>query len=329
MSTDGKRMYVNKNVPEAADIAGKTVDVDQVLLAHEIPGRKDLETILKVFKEQSGGREPDAAEREVIYNGAHIRSGIPGERAYLEANGIDEAKWNAWCRGIEAKIEKGPFENEPDDADVKPIPHTHNELGATDSALTLAMDRESVRETDEYGHLHVAQSNISKATVNPYIGSEIPNFEELGLNGDEIYQLLRDPTELEKAAPSFNGKPLLLEHRPMDSKNHKHDIVVGAVWNPVFEYPYLKAEMAIWPEEDIKLIENEEKFNISCGYAYVAVMQPGVFEGVPYQGRMTQIRANHVSLVVDGRVPGAVVGDSAENVMWVAVEYAVAELIDA
>ncbi len=46
----------------------------------------------------------------------------------------------------------------------------------------LAFDRASVRTTDVDGHLHVSESNISMATVNPYIGREIPDWQELGLD---------------------------------------------------------------------------------------------------------------------------------------------------
>ena len=70
----------------------------------------------------------------------------------------------------------------------------------------LAFDR-SARWKDQDGNLHVRVSNISKATVNPYRGNEIPGWEELGLDPKKIYQLLRDPDELKKAASTFCGLP--------------------------------------------------------------------------------------------------------------------------
>lgn len=39
----------------------------------------------------------------------------------------------------------------------------------------------SQRETDENGFLHVGASHITKATVNPYYGREIPGWQEAGL----------------------------------------------------------------------------------------------------------------------------------------------------
>jgi hypothetical protein len=197
------------------------------------------------------------------------------------------------------------------------------DLTATDSALRLALDRNSVRRFDEDGHLHVAENVISKAVVSPYLGEEIPGFEELGLDAKKIYHLLRGPDELAKAAESFNGKPLLLKHKPTNAKDHQADLVIGSVSNPVFEDPDLKAELVIWPQESIDAIENESQREISCGYRYVPVMEPGTFKGTAFDGRMTQISGNHVALIPDGRVDGAVVGDSAsEDLIWATIEEA-------
>ena len=156
------------------------------------------------------------------------------------------------------------------------------------SASIRAFDRPlSARHYDDDGRLYVEQCNISKATVNPYRGSEIPNFEELGLNADKIYQLLRHPDELEKAAPSFRGLPLLSEHMAVDAANYAPDLVVGAVSNPVFEYPFLKADLVCWSAKAISGIESREKAQLSAGYRYRCVLEPGTFDGERYDARMT------------------------------------------
>lgn len=181
------------------------------------------------------------------------------------------------------------------------------------TANAFAFDRASVRHVDQDGHLHIDQSIVSRAQVNPYRGAEIPNFQALGLDPDKIYQLLRDPKELEKAAPSLNGKPLLFKHKPVDANDHPKEIVVGAASNPAFEAGDIKAELVVWPSEAIKAIDDETQKDLSAGYRYVAVMTPGTFEGTPYDGVMTEIQFNHVALVEVGRVKGAVVGDAAIN----------------
>jgi hypothetical protein len=60
------------------------------------------------------------------------------------------------------------------------------------SADSLALDYASVRSKDADGHLHVASSIVSAAQVNPYNGSEIPNWQALGLDPNRVYMLLRD-----------------------------------------------------------------------------------------------------------------------------------------
>lgn len=174
--------------------------------------------------------------------------------------------------------------------------------------ITLAFDRETVRRIDDDGRLHVAQSHISKAAVNPYYGSEIPGFEELGLVADKIYQMLRDPVELEKGAHTFKNLPLLSEHVPVTVDSPRPDLVVGSIGSDVvFNYPYLDADICVWDKSAIAGIETDQLRELSCAYRYVPVMEPGEFEGMPYDGRMTDIRGNHLALVSVGRAGSDVV----------------------
>ena len=55
------------------------------------------------------------------------------------------------------------------------------------------------RRYDADGRLHILRTPISKATVNPYYGREIPDADKLGLEPERVYYLLRDPGELAKA----------------------------------------------------------------------------------------------------------------------------------
>jgi|ERR1039458_1456709 hypothetical protein len=177
----------------------------------------------------------------------------------------------------------------------------------------LAFDRAAAgaRTFDADGRLHVAGSNISRAAVNPYRGDEIPEYESLGLDPSKIYYLLRDPAELEKAAPTFEGVQLLSEHVPVAANDHRPEVVVGAVSNPVFEFPFLKADLVVWASAAIDGIESGGKADLSAAYRYRCILEPGTYEGVPFDARMVDLVGNHCSLVADGRVAGAVVGDAA------------------
>lgn len=181
---------------------------------------------------------------------------------------------------------------------------------------TLAFDR-SERFKDQDGHLHVRATNLSKATVNPYRGSEIPNYATLGLDPARIYQLFRDPTELAKAAPTFNNLRLMSRHVAVSATDPQEKLVAGSTGTDArFESPYLVNSLVIWRQEDIDDVESQEKCQLSCGYYYDADMTPGTWQGSQYDGVMRNLRGNHVALVEAGRAgPDVLVHDSGENVM--------------
>ncbi len=166
----------------------------------------------------------------------------------------------------------------------------------------LAFDKASVRTYDTDGRMRVELTPISKANICPYKGDEIPGYEDLGLDPSKVYRLLRDPKELEKAAKTSNGIPLLLVHTPTSADDHPREITVGSVGtDAVWKSPYLMNSLMIWDGEGIAGVESEEQKELSPGYHYVPVMTPGEFEGEPYDGVMTEIEFNHLCLVEEGR----------------------------
>lgn len=166
----------------------------------------------------------------------------------------------------------------------------------------LAFDRATVRRVDADGRLHVEISNISKAAVNPYFGREIPGGEAMGLDPDRIYQLLRDPGELAKAVATFNNIPLLSKHVAVSAADPQKEYIVGSTGTDAeFAAPFLRNSLVVWDASAIAGIQTNEQRELSSAYRYVADMTPGVYEGVPYDGRMTDIVGNHVALVPVGR----------------------------
>lgn len=182
-------------------------------------------------------------------------------------------------------------------------------------SLSLAYDR-SARTFDEDGRLHVALTNISKATVNPYYGHEIPGFEELGLDPERKYKMLRAPDELEKGAATFNNLPLLIQHQASSATDHPQGLTVGSTGtDAVFNAPYLQNSLVVWVKDAIDAIESEDKKELSCGYRYRPDMTPGTYEGEPYDGVMRDIVGNHVALCREGRAGhDVVVGDHAMRI---------------
>lgn len=173
--------------------------------------------------------------------------------------------------------------------------------------------QDTARSYDKDGRLHVAVSNISKATVNPYYGSEIPNYQQLGLEPKKVYYLLRDPEELEKAAPTFNNLPLLNKHIPVSADEPQKEVIAGTTGSDtVFEDGYLKCSLAVWDAEAIAGIESGEQVELSSAYHYTADMTAGEFEGRHYDGVMRDIVGNHVALVDVGRAGRDVVVSDAD-----------------
>ena len=182
-------------------------------------------------------------------------------------------------------------------------------LDEDDVAPTLAMDR-SMRSVDVDGHMRVENCNISKACVSPYMGGEIPDWQELGLKATDVYMLYRDAAELEAAASTYEGKPLMMRHVAVSAEAPMKMDIVGAVHNVRWKSPYLVADLSVWDQRAIDAIESGAQKELSCGYRYRAVMGAGVHDGTQYDGRMTAIVANHVALVETGRVgPDAFVAD--------------------
>jgi len=158
------------------------------------------------------------------------------------------------------------------------------------------------RRYDADGRLHILRTPISKATVNPYYGREIPDADKLGLEPERVYYLLRDPGELAKAAPSFARNQLMFIHTPVSADDPKQDSIAGTIGSDVeFQAPYLIADLCIWDVEAIAGVETDTVRELSASYRYRADMTPGMYEGQRYDGVMRDIQGNHVALVKSGR----------------------------
>lgn len=223
----------------------------------------------------------------------------PGVKATL----ADDASQTALSARIKREVNRG---HDPKQAAAI----AYKELGEDEK---FAFDRASARRYDEDGRMHVDPTNISKANVCGYLGREIPGYDKLGLDPEKMYQLYRDPEELEKAASTFNNLPVLNKHIPVTADSYPSDLVIGSTGtDSQFKHPYLKNSIVLWPSDAIKDVENGTKKELSSAYRYDADMTPGVTpEGEKFDGRMRNIRGNHVAVVENGRAGSdVVVGDN-------------------
>lgn len=170
----------------------------------------------------------------------------------------------------------------------------------------------SKRRKDNNGYLHVDVSNITKEQVAPYYGDEIPDWQELGLEPGRLYYMYRPADELQKAVDGFNGMPILFEHHQTNAERPAKDYVIGSLGTDAeFRSPYVVNSLIFTDGEAIDAIERGEYKELSAAYVYTPVMKGGIFNGEHYDGKMTDIRPNHVALVKEGRAgPDVAVADA-------------------
>lgn len=181
------------------------------------------------------------------------------------------------------------------------------ELLALDEKVVM----ESARTRDKNGFLQVKTSNLTRDHVAPYYGREIPGWEERQLDPDRIYYGWRNPDELKAALATFNGVPLLIEHK-FDSAEHPNkELRVGTVGTSAkWEPPYITNALSVWDEKAISAIEDGTLRDLSCGYRYKPDFTPGETpDGLAYDFVMRDLACNHVALVHEGRAPYCYVSD--------------------
>lgn len=203
--------------------------------------------------------------------------------------------------------------------DRKPLAFNVGSVRELESMPRLAMDRApTMRNKDVNGWLHIRDCRISKANVCPYLGHEIPEASKLGLDPNKVYNLYRDAAALEASAPTFERAPLMLEHLGVTAKSAQNEKVkrkiIGAISNVRWQAPYLVADLTVWDGEGIEAIESTRQQELSPGYHYKPEMNAGVLDGLPYEGRMLDIVANHLCIVDTGRTgPDVMVNDKAPS----------------
>lgn len=174
-------------------------------------------------------------------------------------------------------------------------------------------DEKSHREVDENGRLIVRDTLITRESVDPYYGSEIPGYEEFGLEPDKVYHIYRPATELKKAIKKFDGVPVLDMHIMDNPGAEQKENRVGSVSNSRMDGGAVFADLSIWDQDAIDKINSGEKRELSAGYSADTYFKPAEFNGEHYDLIMKNLSINHIALVRRGRVPGAMVYDEKPN----------------
>ena len=169
----------------------------------------------------------------------------------------------------------------------------------------IALDAQSKRTYDENGFLHVSISPLTRVQVAPYRGCEIPGWQELGLEPERVYRGYRPASELSKpeTIESVNGIPIQLAHHMDYADNPAKDTRVGSTGTDgAFHSPFLTNSLHIQDKNAIDRINDGSMRELSLAYRYKPVFTPGETpDGEKYDFIMTDISANHVALVDEGR----------------------------
>lgn len=238
------------------------------------------------------------------------KAGGTAEGYHFTPNGINEPQKEAPSHFSQPALDKNiPVQYEVVNIEITEL---EDEMNRHD----LAMDSASKRSIDQNGFMHVEISNITKESVDPYRGYEIPRAKAFGLDPDKIYMGYRSGEELKKAAHTFNGLPITREHHVDSAENPQREHRVGSIGTDcAYNAPYLQAGVTITDGEAIRKIESGERMEFSAGYFFEPVFEKGEFEGKAYDFIMTEIKGNHVALVETGRAGADVcVADSKKAV---------------
>jgi len=168
----------------------------------------------------------------------------------------------------------------------------------------ITLDSKSVRSIDKNGYLHVAISPLTKEQVAPYHGFEIPHYEDLGFKANETYYGYRPESELKKpeTIESTNGIPIQFRHHIDSAENPAKQTRVGSTGTDgAYSAPYLTNSLHIQDETAKNRINDGSLRELSLAYWYDPVKKSGEFNGQHYDFLMTNIRANHLALVEEGR----------------------------
>ena len=175
----------------------------------------------------------------------------------------------------------------------------------TDAIERVALDAESKRTYDDNGFLHVSISPLTRVQVAPYHGSEIPGWQSLGLDPERIYKGYRSAEELSKpeTIESVNGTPIqLMHHMDYADAPAKATRVGSTGTDAAFHDPYLTNSLHIQDKKAIDRINDGSMRELSLAYRYKPIFTAGVSpDGEKYDFLMTDISANHLALVDEGR----------------------------
>jgi hypothetical protein len=177
----------------------------------------------------------------------------------------------------------------------------------------MPAQNQSARKIDANGFLSVKGCPLSSFGIFDYSAAQI------GLPGDpyRIVKVYRPESAVNdpELIASLQNMPFIVDHEMLSGFENDttttapEDYGVDGVLtsNVYYAKPWLRGDLMIYSRKAQK--ELKKKDNLSLGYSCDFELNPGTFEGQPYEVVQTNMRGNHIALVDEGRVPGARVLD--------------------
>ena len=161
------------------------------------------------------------------------------------------------------------------------------------------------------GYLICENSILARTGEQEYNKSDFPNL--FGEETDEIIKVYRPEKEVfnEKTLASFENKPITIEHPDNNvTPENYNDLSVGFARNihkgKYNGIPVMLGTLVVTDKEAIRLIEEKELTDLSCGYTSDFVKENDKYI-------QTNIRGNHIALCSQGRAGIAHVQDSLDE----------------
>lgn len=116
---------------------------------------------------------------------------------------------------------------------------------------------------------------------------------------DGILRLTKET--IDKMAPSFIGKPVLINHKKVGPENFKEEAVgyvINVKFNPNDAWFY--CDFLIINEKAREVIE-KQNYSVSCAYNVISGKEGGSYHDIPYDGEITDGAFTHLALVENPR----------------------------
>lgn len=166
--------------------------------------------------------------------------------------------------------------------------------------------------TDDNGWLRIEGVELTRETVNKYLGKELDPDGVQGLEPEKVYNVYRSPEALDGAIDEFTTIDVSNEH-DMDEPD-KHIISKGSVASAEIKLDngqkVVQGDVVIKDKPNIEAVAKKVLNAFSVGYKSVLDFVAGTTPwGEPYDVKIVKIIPNHLKLTNNPRVKTATITD--------------------